>query len=80
MNYFLIEKASTQEAIAIVQAEDELQAFERVMSVLEVLDVLISDVDYFNIYPTTTDDGHHVPRFSDAYFGAGAAGQRHLLH
>lgn len=79
MNYFLIEKASTREAIAIVQAEDELQAFERVMSVLEVLDVLISDVDCFNIHPSTAD-GAQVPRFSDAYFGAEAAGQRHLLH
>lgn len=69
MKRYLIERALSNEALAVVPAEDEIQAFERLLSVQDLLVVGIAESEHFNVRECLSGEPiPQAPAFSEGYF------------
>lgn len=69
MRRYLIERAFNNEPLAVVAAVDEVQAFERLMSLRELLGINFAGTEYFNVLQCLPDEPiPQAPAFSAGYF------------
>lgn len=74
MRRYLIERASDNEPLAVVAAADELQAFERLMSLQDLLGVGIAESEHFNVLECLPGEPMpQAPAFAAGYFELQAA-------
>ena len=74
MTRFLIERASNNEPVVVIDAADEVEAFLRAMSVRELLNFDDFDTSKFNILECLPDEPMPAaPAFSEGYFELQAA-------
>lgn len=81
MRRFLIESADSTEQIAVVEANDELQAFERLMSVQHLLGrAHPRGVEHLNILACLPDEPPPAATtFTDQYFKLDAPADAYTL-
>ncbi len=81
MRRFLIESADSNEPIAVVEADHEVHAFDRLMSVQHLLGrAHPRKVEHLNIFCCLPDEPTpQAPYFTDQYFQLAAPAEAYIL-
>lgn len=80
MKRYLIERALSNEALAVVPAEDEIQAFERLLLLQDLLGVGIAESEHFNVRECLPGEPvPPAPAFSEGYFELQTRGAHYTM-